>query len=92
MQNIEVQSLMKRMRSRDCLTDYEGRIIGKQKDHQVKAFAHLESVLKRIDDERHATFLLCLRKTHQKLLTKVIENGGGSHSISLQFLFVYGGS
>lgn len=78
-QNIEMHSLVKLLRSDDCLTDFEGRIIGRQKHNQLKAFSRLETVLKRIDDVRHSTFLLCLRQTNQKLVTKVVENGGGSH-------------
>lgn len=88
-QNIEMHSLMKRLKSDDILTDFEGRIIGRGKDNQFKAFAYFENVLKRIDDERHSTFLLCLRQTNQQLVTKVIENGGGSHWICLHFLILH---
>ena len=76
--------IIDQLRLSDCLTDVQTRLLnrqtvvsGKRKLISRNNSPDLLHIMRSCDDTRRSDFFRCLRQSDQKLVTKVIDNGGG---------------
>ena len=62
--------------SLNCITEEQSHFIQRQRSTQDKN-AELLYVIETFDETKFSNFVKCLRKTNQKTVARIIENGGG---------------
>lgn len=83
-ENVQTKGLNKRLRSTDCLTDLESRIVdrqiiinGKMKLFRKNDYSDFWHIVRSSDDTRRSSFIRYLSQSNQKLSARIAENGGG---------------
>ena len=78
------EGLIDQLRLCDCLTDVQSRLLkrqtvtnGKRKLIGRNNNSDLLHFMRSCDETRRSDCLRCFRQSSQKLVTKVIDNGGG---------------
>ena len=78
------KGLIDQLRLCDCLTDVQSRLLNRQKVISGKSklisrnnSSDLLHVIRSCDYTRRSDCFRCFRQSSQKLVTKVIDNGGG---------------
>ena len=68
--------IMSSLLSLNCITDERSHFIQSQRSKRDKNNALLYAV-KSFDETKFSTFVNCLRRTNQRTVANIIENGGG---------------
>src|SRR6218665_2829083 len=84
LESLETKGVNERLRSADCLTDTEFRLVNRQilisgnvKLSRKNNNQELLHILRSPDEARLSNIIRCLRQSNQKLSARIVENGGG---------------
>ena len=83
-ENIQSNRLIKQLRSTDCLTDLQTRLVSRKNLDSDKTKllpgnnnSDVWHIIRSVDNKRRSTFIGCLNRTSHRRIVEVIENGGG---------------
>ena len=68
--------LLASLLSLNCITDEQSQFIQRQRSTRDKNYKLL-CIMQSLGDTKFSTFDNCLRRTNQRAVAKIIENGGG---------------